>query len=120
MLDETAVGEALGTADISVWPAINEAFGMALLEAQACGLPVVAGNSGGVGDIVVSGVTGLLATPGDADAFAAALRGLIVDPAARSAMGDAAQAKVRRDHDLPAAARQLALLIDGLDRMRAA
>jgi glycosyltransferase involved in cell wall biosynthesis len=119
-LGEAAVAEALAAADFYVWPAINEAFGMALLEAQASGLPVVAGASGGVGDIVASGVTGLLVPPGDADAFAAALRRLILDPEASAAMAVAAQAKARREHDLPAAASRLAGLIDGLGRMRAA
>src|SRR5260370_33312640 len=57
-LDEAAVAMALAEADLFVWPAINEAFGMALLEAQASGLPVVAGASGGVGGIVVNGLTG--------------------------------------------------------------
>src|SRR5207237_33788 len=80
-LDAAGVTAALAQADLFVWPAINEAFGMALLEAQASGLPVVAGASGGVGDIVVPGMTGLLAPPGDADAFAAAVRRLILDPA---------------------------------------
>ena len=51
-LDEAAVAAALAEADLFVWPAINEAFGMALLEAQASGLPVVAGASGGVCGIV--------------------------------------------------------------------
>ena len=119
-LGEAAVIEALAAADLYVWPAINEAFGMALLEAQASGLPVVAGNTGGVGDVVASGVTGLLVPPCDADAFAAALRQLILDPEASAAMAVAAQAKARRDHDLPAAAARLAGLIDGLRRMRAA
>jgi glycosyltransferase involved in cell wall biosynthesis len=118
-LGEAAVAEALAAADLYVWPAINEAFGMALLEAQASGLPVVAGASGGVGDIVASGVT-LLVPPGDADAFAAALRRLILDPEANAAMAVAAQAKVRREHDLAAAAARLAGLIDSLGRMRAA
>ena len=119
-LGEAAVMEALAAADLCIWPAIKEAFGMALLEAQASGLPVVAGNTGGVGDVVASGVTGLLVPPGDPDAFAAALRRLIRDPEARAAMAVAAQAKARRDHDLAAAAARLAGLIDSLRRMRAA
>jgi len=119
-LDDAAVADALANADLCVWPAINEAFGMALLEAQAAGLPVIAGASGGVGDIVVSGVTGLLVPVGDADAFAATTRRLIIDPAARTAMGIAAQQKVRREHDLPVAAARLAGLIDSLGRRRAA
>jgi hypothetical protein len=51
----------LAAADIKVWPAIDEAFGMAILEAQAAGVPVVAGGGLGVGDLVCHGVTGLLA-----------------------------------------------------------
>jgi glycosyltransferase involved in cell wall biosynthesis len=119
-LDAAGVAAALAQADLFVWPAINEAFGMALLEAQASGLPVVAGASGGVGDIVVPGTTGLLAPPGDADAFAAAVRRLILDPAVRAAMGLAAAQKVRREHDLPVAAARLVGLIETLGRKRAA
>jgi glycosyltransferase involved in cell wall biosynthesis len=119
-LDESAIAARLAAADLFVWPAINEAFGMALLEAQASGLPIVAGVSGGVGDIVADGVTGLLAPPGDADAFAAALRVLIGDPERRVAMGAAARDKVLRAHDLPAAAARLAEIIAGLGQARAA
>ncbi|HLY44380.1 MAG TPA: glycosyltransferase [Stellaceae bacterium] len=112
MLGDAAVADALAAADLLVWPAINEAFGMALLEAQASGLPVVAGASGGVAGIVADGVTGVLAPPGDAAAFAAAVRRLLKDDAARGAMGAAARAKVEREHDLPAAAARLAAIIE--------
>lgn len=120
VLDEAAIAVALGEADLFVWPAINEAFGMALLEAQASGLPVIAGRSGGVDGIVVSGETGLLVPPGDVAAFGAAVRRLILDGAARSAMGVAARAKVARDHDLRSAATRLAAVIERLGRARAA
>src|SRR3546814_699106 len=46
--------------DVLVWPAVNEAFGMVLLEAQAAGIPVVAGRSPGVENVVAEGVTGYL------------------------------------------------------------
>src|SRR5207249_1444990 len=46
--DAPAVTAWLRASDVFVWPAIDEAFGMALIEAQACGLPVVAGDGGGV------------------------------------------------------------------------
>jgi len=119
-LDETAIAAALAAADLFVWPAVNEAFGMALLEAQASGLPVVAGASGGVAGIVVSGKTGLLVPPGDVAAFAAAVRRLILDGPARAAMGAAACAKIEREHDLPAAAARLDAVLAQLRGVRAA
>ncbi len=119
-LDDDAVAAALASADLFLWPAINEAFGMALLEAQASGLPVIAGDRGGIGAIVVPGATGLLAPPGDAAAFATAARRLIVDTGGRAAMAVAAQQKVRREHDLPQAADRLASVIRRLSRKRAA
>lgn len=101
-----ALIELYASADLLVWPAVNEAFGMALLEAQACGLPVLAGATGGVPGIVADGKTGFLTAPGDAAAFAAALKAAL--KADLAAMGKAARAKVERRHDLPAAAKTLA------------
>ncbi|HEX3951972.1 MAG TPA: glycosyltransferase family 4 protein [Stellaceae bacterium] len=119
-LDDAAVAAALTEADLFVWPAINEAFGMAMLEAQASGVPVVAGASGGVAGIVRSGETGLLVPPGDAEAFAAAVRRLLSDPTERASMARRARDVVRRDHDLPSAAAQLATVIGRLCRVKAA
>jgi glycosyltransferase involved in cell wall biosynthesis len=114
------IAAALAASDLFVWPAINEAFGMALLEAQAAGLPVVAGASGGVSGIIADGQTGLLVPPGDAAAFAAALRLLIGDPGRRAAIGASARARVRREHDLPVAAARLGAILAGLNARRAA
>lgn len=104
----------IADADLCVWPAMNEAFGMALLEAQACGLPVVAGAAGGVPAVVVQGETGLLAAPGDVAGFAAAVRRLVADRASRDRLGTAARQRVLAEHDLPAAAARLAAVIDWL------
>lgn len=112
-LETGTIADRLAAADICVWPALNEAFGMALLEAQASGLPVVAGNCGGVGEVIASGVTGFLVPPGDASAFAAAVRRLIIDPGCRAAFAEAAQQRVRAEHDIPAAARRLHAAISG-------
>jgi glycosyltransferase involved in cell wall biosynthesis len=119
-LDAAGVAARLGAADLFVWPAINEAFGLALLEAQASGLPVVVGASGGVPDIVEDGMSGRLVPPGNAEALAAAVRSLLEDPALRLRMGQAARKKVLRQHDLAAAARRLDALIESLGRARAA
>jgi glycosyltransferase involved in cell wall biosynthesis len=94
-------------ADILAWPAINEAYGMALLEAQAAGLPVVAGDTGGVPDIVADGETGLLSPEGDMAGFAANLDRLLEDPGLVRRMGEAARTKANRLHSLEAAAVRL-------------
>ncbi len=96
-----------GACDVFVWPAVNEAFGMALLEAQAAGLPAVAGNSHGVADIIDDGETGLLVPEGDADAFAGAVSALLSDPRRRAIMAEKARAKVRQCHDIAGAAKTL-------------
>jgi glycosyltransferase involved in cell wall biosynthesis len=106
------IARTLTASDVFVWPAIDEAFGMAFLEAQACGLPVVGAASAGVASVVVNGRTGALVAPGDAAAFAAALRRLLDDPSSCRAMGIAASAHVREHHDLPVAA----LTLDGILR----
>jgi glycosyltransferase involved in cell wall biosynthesis len=110
-LDAAAVAHRLAAADLCVWPAVNEAFGMALLEAQAAGLPVVAGAQGGVGAIVVPEETGLLVAPGDEAAFAAAVRSLIVDRDRRRRLAAAARRHVLAEHDVAAAARRLGAAI---------
>jgi hypothetical protein len=94
-------------ADLLVWPAINEAYGMTLLEAQAAGVPVVAGATGGVPTIVANDRTGLLTPPGDAAAFATAVRALLDDPDRRLRMGETARELVAEDHDIGTAARIL-------------
>ena len=114
------MAERLAAADLFLWPAVNEAFGMALLEAQASGLPVVAGAGGGVGEIVQSGTTGLLVPPGDALAFAAAVRRLVVNSGQRMAFGAAARRHVLLEHDLPIAARRLGHVLGALGSAEAA
>jgi glycosyltransferase involved in cell wall biosynthesis len=91
-------------ADLYLWPAVKEAYGMALLEAQAAGLAVVAGRSGGVPSIVADGETGVLVKEGDAAAFAEGVRALLEKPERIAAMGEAAMRKAGREHDLAAAA----------------
>jgi glycosyltransferase involved in cell wall biosynthesis len=95
-------------ADLYLWPAINEAYGMAFLEAQAAGLPVVAGRTGGVPAVVADGVSGLLTPVGDAPAFAAAVARLLDDPAERARLAVAARERIALHHDERAAGQALA------------
>jgi glycosyltransferase involved in cell wall biosynthesis len=106
-LAEAQLATLYAAADLYVWPAVSEAYGMAILEAQAAGLPVIAGASGGVSSIVGDRRTGMLVPPRDAAALAAALQPLLGEPAMRRAMAQAALAKVAAEHDLPAASRAL-------------
>ncbi len=64
-----------------------EGFGISLVEASACGLPVVAGDSGGIPDAVREGETGFLVPPEEPAAFAAAICRLLADPAGAKRMG---------------------------------
>lgn len=111
--DIAALGAA---ADLFVWPAVREGYGMALLEAQAAGLPVVAGHTPGVAQIVADGITGLLTPAGDAPAFAAAVATLLDDADRRRAMGAAARHKAATAHDIASAARYLDNILQSLVR----
>jgi glycosyltransferase involved in cell wall biosynthesis len=104
LLDRSTLLKLYKAADLYVWPAIKEAWGMALLEAQAAGLPVVAGDSGGVSAVVTDGESGLLVVEGDADAFAAAVRSLLLDPPLRERMRAAASQRAIEEHDITVAA----------------
>jgi glycosyltransferase involved in cell wall biosynthesis len=106
-LPENELPPLYAASDVMVWPAVNEAYGMAILEAQAAGLPVVAGAVGGVGEIVADGRTGLLVKPRDAAALAAAVGSLLDEPSRRHDLSHAALSKIVNEHDLPAAAARL-------------
>jgi len=106
-LDIAGVAGLNGAADLCAWPAVNEAYGMAMLEAQAAGLPVVSCATRGVPDVVEHGRTGLLAPGGDESAFAGLLRELLLDPGKRARMGDAAAAFVASERSLAAAVSSL-------------
>lgn len=95
-------------ADLYLWPAINEAYGMAFLEAQAAGLPVVAGRTGGVPAVVAHEVTGLLTPVGDASAFADAVARLLDTPGQRARLAAAARHRIAALHDERVAVRALA------------
>lgn len=102
------------SADLYVWPAINEAYGMAFLEAQAAGVPVVAGRTGGVPAVVADGVAGLLTPIGDAAAFAAAVGRLLDHPDERARLAANTAARIAARHDDHAAAHALAAALGPL------
>jgi glycosyltransferase involved in cell wall biosynthesis len=86
--------------DLFAFPGIRESLGMVYLEAQACGLPVVAYADGGVPEVVEDGRTGTLVAPLDEAAFGAAIAALLEDAPRRRQMSRAAQRHVAQNHRL--------------------
>lgn len=119
MLPPDAMPETLAAADLFVWPAINEAYGMAILEAQAAGLPVVAGRSGGVASLVADGQSGVLVPAGDAAAFAAALASLVEDDGRLHMYAACALSKVLSEHDIGAAGAALDAILAAVTKVGA-
>lgn len=103
-LPSTQLPEIYEACDLYLWPGVGEAYGMAYLEAQAAGLPVVAGNERGVPDVVCQEETGLLTTPGDDAAFAAAIRRLLDDAGLRHRLSERARAFVNGERTVASAA----------------
>jgi glycosyltransferase involved in cell wall biosynthesis len=82
----------LAAADLVVMPSLREGFGLAALEAMACGLPVVASSTGGLAALIADGETGLLVPAGDAGSLAAAVGRLAAEAGLREPLGAAALA----------------------------
>lgn len=90
----------LATIDVFALTSRTEGLPLAVLEAWAAGLPVVASAVGGLPDLVTDGRTGLLFPSGDEAALAVLLRGLLRDRARRHALGEAGQNEVFERYDL--------------------
>jgi glycosyltransferase involved in cell wall biosynthesis len=98
--------DVLAAADLFALSSAHEGLPVALMEALALGVPVVATAAGGIPEAVTHGVEGLLVQPSDDAALAAAVAALATDEARRRTMGDAARAR-GRDFDVRRAARRL-------------
>ncbi|MHB8879090.1 MAG: glycosyltransferase family 4 protein [Myxococcaceae bacterium] len=92
--------ELLSGADLFVHPTLFDAFGLAVAEAMACGLPVIASRVGGVPELVLDEETGLLVAPGDVAGLARAIERLAADPGLRSQLGRAGAHRIRASFDL--------------------
>jgi Glycosyl transferases group 1 len=113
-VDAAAVAALLARGAVYVWPGCGEAYGLAYLEAQAAGVPVVAQAVAGVPEVVVDGVTGFLLPDGDDVAAAGAIARILMDGALQRRMGDAARAHVLADHAMAGAAARLDALLRGV------
>ncbi|MDY0351561.1 MAG: glycosyltransferase family 4 protein [Desulfobulbaceae bacterium] len=99
-IDRDRMFELYSGGDLFVFPGINESLGMVYLEAQSCGLPVVAYDNGGIPEVVDAGRTGLLTEPFDDRGFDQAVIRLLTGREEREQMGVRAAAHIRRRHDL--------------------
>lgn len=115
-LDRGGIGEVLRQSDLFVWPGFDEGYGLAYLEAQAMGVPVVAMRSGGVPAVVRDGETGVLVEEGDLDGFVRALSALIRDRRRRNCMRVSAIDFVRKERSLERASERLMAALTQLVR----
>lgn len=112
------IPDLLAGGGIFVWPGRGEAYGLAYLEAQAAGLPVVAQRTAGVPEVVEDGETGLLTPEGDVAAFAAAIRNLLRDGDCRRRMAANARRRVLRRHSLAGTSSLLRQALQSIQRPR--
>jgi glycosyltransferase involved in cell wall biosynthesis len=90
----------LQVADIYAQPSLREGLSIAMLEAMAPGLPMVASAVGAASDVVIDGESGLLVPPGDEGALIAALEDLLADGEKRARLGAAARERVAAEYSL--------------------
>ncbi|HLY07481.1 MAG TPA: glycosyltransferase [Rhizomicrobium sp.] len=105
------VAEFLSPADIFVLPSFQEDFPLAVLDAMASGMPIVASEIDGPKDFLVDGKTALLVPPNDSHALRGALARLINNDSLRESLGRAARADAERCYSFDAIGRRLGLAL---------
>jgi len=103
------IPELMQIMDIFVLPSLNEGMGRVLIEAMASSKPVIGSDVGGVPDLVVPGVNGLLVPPGNAQELSGAILKLIKDKALRKQMGQQGKRRVAQF--------DISNMIDKIDRL---
>jgi glycosyltransferase involved in cell wall biosynthesis len=112
-VSEREVAERLDQADLAVLPSVvarsgdTEGIPNALIEAMACGVPVVSTRVSGIPELVRDGETGLLAEPGDAASLRDAIERTLADPSAAEARARAGRRLVEREFEIESVTRRL-------------
>jgi len=107
-LDQAGLHQLFRSADVVVVPSVYEPFGLVALEAQLAGTPVAVADTGGLAELVEPGVTGVRFGCQDPAALAAAVSGLLRDPAGAARMAATAQQRARTGFSWDEVARQTA------------
>ena len=89
------LAELYATCDVFVFPSQQEGFGIVLLEAMFCGLPVVASRVSAIPELVRDSQEGFLFPPGDSAALATAMRRLMADPVLRRQLASHGKARTK-------------------------
>jgi len=110
--EQAELSAFLSAADLFALASVREQFGQVLVEAMACGLPLVAVNRLGPGEIVTHGETGWLVEPDDLEGLAAALGEAIGDPLERRRRGDLGRQVALERYGWAALARRVAVVLD--------
>jgi glycosyltransferase involved in cell wall biosynthesis len=110
MHDIGSLRSAYSAADLFALPSLQDNLPNTILESMACGTPVVGFNTGGVGEAVIDGQTGLLAPTGDDRAFAANLRTILEDRQLQHVLGCESLARIGREYKVTLQARRYAAL----------
>src|ERR1035438_3467946 len=113
-LNTGKVTDWLRAIDIFVLPSLSEALSNALMEAMACGCPVVASNVGGNPELVRNGETGLLFEPGDAASLAAALQIFVENEPLRKRLAGAGAKFLRDSFSIRASAKRMGEIYERL------
>ncbi len=121
-VDPVDVPAWLAAADVVVAPSRvgaagwQEGQGLAIIEAMAQARPVVSTTTGGIGETIEDGVSGVLVAPSDPSALAAAVAALLADPVGAQRMGERARERVQQHFSRAASAQRFAALYDRLRR----
>lgn len=86
--------------DLVVHPALMEGLGVSLLQAAACGIPIVAGRAGGIPEIVKDGVNGYLVEPGISNELVSPIVNLLLIEESRTKLGEAGRIVVKQNHSI--------------------
>jgi glycosyltransferase involved in cell wall biosynthesis len=111
--------DVLGSCDLFVLTSESESFGLAALEAMACGVPVVSTDTGGTPEVNIHGVSGLLSSVGDTDTMAANALTILKDEESRARYRQGALDHAKRFDVHTALPRYEALYAEVLEQIKA-
>lgn len=112
------IGRVLASLDVLVHPSAREPLGRVILEAMAAGKPVVAVNACGPGEIIRSGLDGVLTEDATPAALAAGVERVLADPELAARLGAAARQRMRDDFDIRETVRKVESVYDALPSRR--